>query len=158
MLPSFKKSETNLSKPASSPSASNGSPSIGAAHGGGRNAPSVIGPDLTINGDLISTGELQIEGEVQGDIRGTYVTIGEKARITGTILAEEIIIRGHVAGSVRGMRVTLQSMSRVEGDIFHKALVIEHGAFFEGKSQRADDPLAGPPKPDVVGGDPWGQV
>ena len=30
----------------------------------------------------------------------------------------------------------------VEGDVFHKSLTIEQGAFFEGKSRRADDPLS----------------
>ena len=37
---------------------------------------------------------MQIDGEVQGDIQGTYVVIGEKARITGGIVAEEIVGAG----------------------------------------------------------------
>jgi cytoskeletal protein CcmA (bactofilin family) len=86
---------------------------------------------------------------VQGDIHGTYVVIGEKARITGGIVAEEIVVRGHVAGSVRGKRVMLQSSSHVEGDIYHQALAIEQGAYFEGKSRRSDDPMAGVPKPEI---------
>ncbi|HEY8248431.1 MAG TPA: polymer-forming cytoskeletal protein [Hyphomicrobium sp.] len=122
---------------------------IGIARPSERNAPSVIGPDLTINGNLVSKGEVQIDGEVQGDIQGTYVVIGEKARITGSIVAEEIVVRGHVMGSVRGKRVMLQSSSHVEGDIFHQALAIEQGAFFEGKSRRSDDPTADAQKPDI---------
>jgi cytoskeletal protein CcmA (bactofilin family) len=46
-----------------------------------------------------------------------------------------------VQGSIRGNAVTLQASSRVEGDVFHKGLVIEQGAFFEGKSRRSDDPM-----------------
>ena len=60
-----------------------------------------------------------------------------------------IVVRGHVMGSVRGKRVMLQSSSHVEGDIYHQALAIEQGAFFEGKSRRSEDPLAGVPKPDI---------
>ena len=145
----FKKSEPDLSKLGSSSSPGPGAPSIGVARGSERNAPSVIGPGLTIIGHLISKDELHIDGEVQGNIQGTRVVIGERARTTGDIAAEEIIIRGRVMGAVRGMVVTLQSTSHVEGDIFHKALAIEHGASFEGKSRRVDDPLADAAKPDI---------
>jgi cytoskeletal protein CcmA (bactofilin family) len=157
MLPNFKRSDSeqppkispNLGTMGAGPTPGAPSRSIGLTRTAERNAPSVIGPDLTINGNLVSRGEVQIDGEVQGDIQGTYVVIGEKARITGGIVAEEIVVRGHVMGSVRGKRVMLQSSSHVEGDIFHQALAIEQGAFFEGKSRRSDDPTAEAPKPDI---------
>jgi cytoskeletal protein CcmA (bactofilin family) len=47
---------------------------------------------------------------------------------------------------VRGNRVTLQASSHVEGDVFHKALAIEQGAFFEGKSRRSEDPTGTAPR------------
>jgi len=153
MLPNFKRSETEPppapSVPSAQPSGGHGSRTLGLTRSSERNTPSVIGPDLTINGNLTSRGEVQVDGEVQGDIHGTYVVIGEKARITGGIVAEEIVVRGHVMGSVRGKRVMLQSSSHVEGDIYHQALAIEQGAFFEGKSRRSEDPTAGAPKPDI---------
>lgn len=119
------------------------------ARPGERVAPSVIGVDLTIIGNLISRGEVQIDGEVQGDIHGTNVVIGDKARVTGGIVADEIVVRGHVMGSIRGKRVMLQSTSHVEGDVFHQALSIEQGAFFEGKSRRSEDPTAGVQRPEI---------
>lgn len=156
MLPNFKRTELELPKtspsfaPASAPPVPGASARpLGLARSTERNAPSVIGPDLTIMGNLVSKGEVQIDGEVQGDIQGTYVVIGERARITGGILAEEIVVRGHVMGSVRGKRVMLQSSSHVEGDIFHQSLAIEQGAFFEGKSRRSEDPTAEAPKPSI---------
>ncbi len=106
-----------------------------------RSAPSVIGPDLTIMGNLISSGEVQVDGEIQGDLHGTNVVIGERARITGGVMAQEIVVRGHVMGSIRGAKVMLQASSHVEGDVHHKSLSIEQGAYFEGKSRRSDDPL-----------------
>ena len=51
--------------------------------------------------------------------------------------------------AIRGNAVTFQSASRVEGDVFHKSLAIEQGAFFEGKSRRSDDPLAGANRPEI---------
>lgn len=113
---------------------------------------SVIGPDLTILGNLISKGEVHVEGEVQGDIHGSHITVGEKAKITGSIIAEEVVVRGHVMGSIRGKRVMLQASSHVDGDIHHQTLSIEQGAFFEGKSRRAEDPTAGIARPEIANG------
>ncbi len=156
MLPNFKRSESEPPKitpnlPPNPPQSSGLGARIGLARSGERSTASVIGPDLTITGNLVSKGEVQVDGEVQGDIHGTYVVIGEKARITGGIVAEEIVIRGHVMGSVRGKRVMLQSSSHIEGDIYHQALAIEQGAFFEGKSRRSDDPMSGVSKPEIPG-------
>ena len=116
---------------------------------GERVAPSIIGPDLTIIGNLVSRGEVQIDGEVQGDIHGTNILIGERARITGGIVADEVVVRGQVQGSLRAKRVMLQASSHVEGDILHQSLSIEQGAFFEGKSRRSDDPTAGISRPEL---------
>lgn len=151
MLPNFKRNDSEPPKP---PVPANGtSPALpsmtrpaapGPRTGGDRLPPSIIGPDLTIHGNLSSKGQVQIDGDVQGDIHGTHVIVGERARITGGILADEIVVRGHVMGSIRGRRVMLQAQSHVEGDIYHQALAIEQGAYFEGKSRRSDDPLASP--------------
>ena len=113
-------------------------------------APSVIGPDLIISGNLVSKGEVQVDGEVQGDIHSSYVVVGEKARVTGSVIADEVVVRGQVMGSIRSKRVMLQATSHVEGDIHHSALSIEQGAFFEGKSRRSDDPTAGVTRPELL--------
>ena len=147
----------NVTAPLTTPPPVNGAappamPSVSwqnAGRPGERNSPSVIGSDLTIIGNLVSRGEVQVDGEIQGDIHGTNIVVGEKAKITGAIIADEIVVRGHVMGSIRGKRVMLQSSSHVEGDVFHQALSIEQGAFFEGKSRRSEDPTAGVARPEV---------
>ena len=115
----------------------------------GQASQSQIGSDLTIIGNLVSKGEVHIDGEVQGDLHAANIIVGESARITGGIVADEVIVRGTVMGSIRGKRVVLQSSSKVEGDIFHSQLAIEQGAFFEGKSRRMDDPTAGVQRPEL---------
>ena len=144
MLPNFKKNEAEAPKPPAPPAAPSTAAqasSAPAARPGERTPPSVIGPDLTIHGNLSSEGQVQIDGKVEGDIRGTHIIVGERANITGGIIADEVVVRGHVMGSIRGKRVMLQAQSHVEGDIYHKALAIEQGAFFEGKSRRSEDPV-----------------
>ena len=144
MLPNFLKNEPDLSKPPlggsiQSPSAAFPARPFLAAPRTSERTMSMIGPDLTINGNLISKGEVQIDGIVEGDIHGSHVIVGETATISGGIVADEVVIRGHVIGSVHSKRVMLQSTCQVEGDIFHQSLSIEHGAMFEGKSRRTND-------------------
>lgn len=155
MLPQFRKPENDsvvsrsqpqmqsISTPSSSPSALGARPASAPFRPGGPSVTSVIGTDLVIQGNLTSKGEVQIEGEVQGDIHATHVVIGERARVTGGVIAEECVIRGHLLGTIRGRRVLLQGSAHVEGDVYHQTMAIEQGAFFEGKSRRTDDPLAG---------------
>jgi cytoskeletal protein CcmA (bactofilin family) len=121
------------------------------ARSAGPSGPSHIGEDLTIVGNLVSKGEVHIDGQIQGDLHAANVLIGEAARVTGGVVADEVIVRGSVSGSIRGRRVVLQSSSRVEGDVFHQQLGIEQGAYFEGKSRRVADPLSGVNAPDIPG-------
>lgn len=122
-----------------------------AYRGPDRMAPSIIGEDLTVTGNVLSKGEVQVDGQIQGDVHCSSLIVGEKAQITGGIVAEDVVVRGQVMGSIRGVRVTLQASSHVEGDIFHQSLAIEQGAFFEGKSRRSEDPIASAPKIDLLG-------
>ena len=105
-------------------------------------APSIISADLVVNGTLTSTGDIQIDGRVEGDVRSAGLVIGDKAFINGEILAEEVTIRGRVQGSIRARKVLLCSTSHVEGNILHEAFAVETGAFFEGNCRHADNPLA----------------
>jgi cytoskeletal protein CcmA (bactofilin family) len=104
--------------------------------------PSIIGEDLTITGNVTSKGEIQVDGEIKGDVQCGSLLLGDKSQINGCVIAEDVVVRGRVLGSIRGLRVTLQAQSHVEGDIYHQSLAIEQGAYFEGKSRRTDDPLS----------------
>ena len=105
-------------------------------------SPSVLSSDLTVTGNMRTTGDIQVEGTVHGDIRAHLLTVGESANIEGEIVADDIVVTGRVVGRVRGLKVRLTSTARVEGDIIHKTIAIESGAHFEGSVQRAEDPLA----------------
>lgn len=111
---------------------------------------SILSSDLHITGNLKTTGDIQVEGTVEGDIRAHLLTVGEGATIKGEIVADDVVINGRIVGRVRGLKVRLTSTARVEGDIIHKTIAIESGAHFEGSVQRQDDPLNGKsntPKP-----------
>ncbi|SEW15986.1 protein CcmA, bactofilin family [Cognatiyoonia koreensis] len=103
---------------------------------------STLSADLLITGNLKTTGDIQIEGQVEGDIRAHLLTVGEGATVKGEVVADDVVVNGRVVGRVRGLKVRLTSTARVEGDIIHKTIAIESGAHFEGSVQRQDDPLA----------------
>ncbi|WP_417742362.1 bactofilin family protein [Salipiger sp.] len=103
---------------------------------------SVLSSDLHITGNLKTTGDIQVEGTVEGDIRAHLLTIGESATIKGEVVADDVVINGRIVGRVRGLKVRLTATARVEGDIIHKTIAIESGAHFEGSVQRQDDPLS----------------
>lgn len=113
-----------------------------AAPGRSRAVPSVLSSDLTVTGNIKTEGDIQIEGNVEGDVRAHQLTVGESATIKGEIVGDDVVVNGRVVGRVRGLRVRLSASARVEGDIIHKTIAIESGAHFEGSVQRQEDPLA----------------
>ena len=101
---------------------------------------SVIGNDLKIVGQglkIVGRGVLQVDGEIEGDVQGAEVIVGERGKVTGMVAGQQVIVRGVVSGVVCGKSVALQASSHVQGDVHHMALAIEQGAMFEGRSRRA---------------------
>jgi len=103
---------------------------------------SILSTDLHIKGNIKTSGDIQIEGEIVGDVRAHLLTVGETARIKGEVVADDVVVNGHVAGTVRGLKVRLTATARVEGDIVRKTIAIESGAHFEGSVRREEDPLS----------------
>ena len=103
---------------------------------------SSLSSDLHFSGKLKTTGDIQVEGTVEGDIRAHLLTVGENATIKGEVIADDVVVNGRVIGRVRGIKVRLSSTARVEGDIMHKTIAIENGAYFEGTVHRQDDPIS----------------
>jgi cytoskeletal protein CcmA (bactofilin family) len=104
--------------------------------------PSIISPDLRINGDMVCSGDIQIDGWVEGDIQSRNVVVGEGATVHGAVQAENVRICGIINGQIRADNVTLEKTARVTGDILHKSLSIEQGAFLEGMCKRIDSSAA----------------
>jgi cytoskeletal protein CcmA (bactofilin family) len=103
---------------------------------------SVISNDLKIIGKdlkIVSRGTLQVDGEVEGDVAGTEIIIGELGQVRGTVAAERVTVQGRASGVIRALSVTLQSSARVQGDIYHSSLVVEQGAVFDGRCRRPSD-------------------
>ncbi len=117
-------------------------PAPGAKPRGRSSAPSIISADLVVQGTLTSTGDIQIDGRVEGDVRSSGLVIGEKAFIQGEVYADDVTVRGRVQGGIRAHKVLLCTTCHVEGNILHQAFAVEAGAFFEGNCRHSDNPLS----------------
>ena len=100
-----------------------------------------IGGSVIVKGDVVSTADLIIDGQVHGNIElGDHMlTIGETAAVTADLSARSVIISGKVTGNVLGMgRVELKKTASVEGDITAPSFVMEDGAALHGKIDTGD--------------------
>ncbi len=112
--------------------------------------PSIISADLKIIGNMHSNGDIQIDGQIDGDIDSKSLTIGESAKVNGTVSCERVRVCGSVTGEIRATSVVLARSARVDGDIVHKTLEIEAGASLQGGVRRLEDaPAAAKPKTDA---------
>lgn len=105
------------------------------------NTPSIIGGDVQLKGNLITTGEVQFDGRMEGDLHCGSLTIGESAEVTGSVVAETVIIHGRLKGTIRARRVRLERTAKVQGDVWHEIISIEAGAHIEGQFVHVDNPL-----------------
>jgi cytoskeletal protein CcmA (bactofilin family) len=105
--------------------------------------PSVIGSDLSIEGEAITIrcqGTLRVLGAIDADVHCKHVEIGRDAVVRGTVSAEAVDVLGRVSGAIVGANVVLHETAVVEGDIHSQLLSIEQGAAFDGRSRRVRDP------------------
>ncbi len=101
--------------------------------------PSIMSLDLVVTGNIVSDGEIQIDGEVIGDIKSNVLLVGASAKIKGEIFADTIHIHGSVNGQIKAKTVHLAKTAHVVGDVLHENLSIDEGAFIEGHITRMND-------------------
>ena len=96
---------------------------------------SIIGRDLKITGDIVSTGDITVHGEVEGTITCRSLTLGDTPVIS-SVTAETVRISGVFDGEIKAKKVSLGRNARVTGNIYHESLEVESGASIEGKLAR----------------------
>ena len=116
----------------------------------GASMPSVISKALKITGELESTEDIQIDGQIEGDVRGVGVKIGQNARVKGTVYGDEVELSGAIDGKIEAKKVVLTSSARMTGDVVHQDITIQSGAYIFGHCRpefgKADTKMATPLK------------
>lgn len=94
--------------------------------------PSIISSDVVIKGNISTSGEIQLDGTVEGDVKSNSVTIGENGTVKGKVMADDVVVKGTVKGSITGRNIRLEKSAKLTGDLCHQTLSIEAGAYIEG--------------------------
>jgi cytoskeletal protein CcmA (bactofilin family) len=105
----------------------------------------VIGPQITIKGEISGEEDILVEGVVEGLIKVDHeVRVGDKGRVKARVEAQTIIISGEVQGDCHATaRIEIQASGRLTGDIRAPRIVIAEGALFRGNSDMSSGAKAG---------------
>ena len=101
---------------------------------------SYIGETMQLEGDLRTSGSIDVAGLINGNIFVSEMTVAETGSIRGSIEATAIEINGHVAGKISADTVIVGKTAVIKGDIFFKnTLKTEEGADIDGYIKRANN-------------------
>lgn len=106
-----------------------------AANGGQANV-AAITAGLTIRGNVEGAAELQIGGQVEGDVQCHTLFLEEGGAVTGDITAERIRVAGTVEGTIDAADVAIEPTGRVAGTVNYTRLKISAGGVLEGTVKR----------------------
>ena len=97
-----------------------------------------IGETMQLEGDLRTSGSIDVAGLINGNIFVSEMTISETGSIRGTIEAGTVEINGHIEGKISADVVIVGKTAVIKGDIFFKnTLKTEEGADIDGYIKRA---------------------
>jgi cytoskeletal protein CcmA (bactofilin family) len=119
-----------------------------ASRNGANSVETLIGPRVTIRGDIEFSGGLYVEGNIVGkvvaaDSNAAVMTIAEQGHVQGEVHSPVVVIAGTLSGDVHASeRVELAPTAKVSGNIYYKVVEMTAGATLTGRLIHADAPLA----------------
>ena len=101
---------------------------------------SLVGETLQIEGDIRSSGSVDVSGLINGNVFVTNVIVNETGSIRGTIEATTIEINGHIEGKILADSIIIGSKAIIKGDVvFRNTLKTEEGADIDGYIKRVNN-------------------
>jgi len=97
---------------------------------------SFLAAELTIDGDVKSTGRVEVQGKVSGQVTAPEIHIESTGVIDGSAIASDLFVQGRISGSVDARNVSLAVGAVVQADITHERIAIEAGAELVGNLKR----------------------
>lgn len=98
---------------------------------------SFLAESIELSGNLYTKGGIRIDGKITGRIESSStVYIGDSAKVTAEIIADNVVTSGSVLGNVSAERtVKINSPGILEGEVKTCNLGIEQGVYFNGRCQ-----------------------
>ena len=99
-----------------------------------------VGETMQLEGDLRTSGSVDVAGLINGNIFVSEITVTETGSIRGSIEATSIEINGHIEGKIAADTVIVGKTAVIKGDIFFKnTLKTEEGADIDGYIKRSNN-------------------
>ena len=117
----------------------------------GTTSKNVLNSDMEIKGNLKFSGELTLEGKLEGEVQTDGVlNLGDTAVVNGNINAQSVVVRGKINGNINAKeKIEIKAKAELFGDIRATKLVVEEGVTFVGKTEvnpNKVSPTAPPPR------------
>ena len=125
-------------------------------HHDGQAIDTLIGPQVTLHGDLVFSGGLYVEGRIHGKVIAeegapAVLTLAEQGRIEGEIQVPVVVINGELQGDVYASeRIELAAKARVLGNVHYKVVEMRAGATLTGRLIHVDAEAVGQTGPTLV--------
>ena len=101
---------------------------------------SYVGETLQLDGDLRTSGNLDIAGLINGNIYVSEVTVTETGSVRGSVEASKIEINGHIEGKITADAIVIGRNAVIKGDVYFKnTLKTEEGADIDGYIKRINN-------------------
>ena len=101
---------------------------------------SYVGETLQLEGDLRTSGSLDIAGLITGNVYVSEVTITETGSVRGSVEASKIEVNGHIQGKITADSIIIGRSAVIKGDVFFKdTLKTEEGADIDGYIKRVNN-------------------
>ena len=98
----------------------------------------LIGQGTTVNGDLVFSGGLHVDGKINGNVvaeegGSAILILSEFGRVEGEVRVPNMVLNGQIVGDVYGsVRVELAPKSRINGSVYYTLIEMAIGAEVNG--------------------------
>ena len=99
------------------------------------NQKTIVRDDLKIKGNIFEKEDLQVSGEIDGNVKAENLKLEDKGKINGNINSSVSELEGTVKGDIESSKVHISSTGDIEGTIKQKILSIDEGAKLKIKTE-----------------------
>ena len=107
-----------------------------------KSMPSIIAKDSRIEGEVYSSGSIEIEGYIKGHIKANSVIIREDGSVEGEISSDSVNIHGNFNGNIKAKNINVFSNAKINGSIEYYSLSVEDGASISGQFKQLFDKIS----------------
>ncbi|MET0155693.1 MAG: polymer-forming cytoskeletal protein [Rickettsiales bacterium] len=104
--------------------------------------PSVLSAEMTVHGDFVSKGGLEIEGKVEGNIACETVAVRRNAEVKGNITANHVQLDGMANGMIKAKTILVSPGAVVSGVIYYETLTVKDGASLNAQCKSLSELIA----------------